>query len=134
MATAVNQDLPTNNLTYRLLDEPAGAEIMNDGRFSWILTEQQGPGTHTFNVIVADGTAADSRRIVIAVNESGEVSEELTSPRPPSFPQPDQHGPHHLLCGNPWRRTNPPSHIFGNRCIRWLGRPRCIILYLTRLL
>ena len=68
-ATATDLDLPANNLTYGLLNGPAGAEITDDGQFSWTPAEAQGPGTHTFNVTVTDGTAIDSQQVAITVSE-----------------------------------------------------------------
>ena len=57
-ATATDPDLPANDLTYSLSGEPPGATITSSGRFSWIPTESQGPGTYNFDVIVRDDGAA----------------------------------------------------------------------------
>lgn len=72
-ATATDQDLPANTLTFSLLDAPAGASINSStGVFTWIPTEAQGPGSYTFTVRVTDngeGALYDEEEITVTVNE-----------------------------------------------------------------
>src|SRR5262249_12711157 len=71
-ATASDADLPANTLTFSLVGAPAGASITSGGVFSWTPTEDQGPGSYTFDVVVpAHGTPAlsDSKTITVAVKE-----------------------------------------------------------------
>ncbi len=77
-ATATDEDaLPApDTLTYSLANGtsglvPAGASIVsNSGAFTWTPAEDQGPGTHTFDVCVSDGLASDCETITVTVNES----------------------------------------------------------------
>ena len=77
-ATATDDDLPAQALTFSLADGtagsvPAGAAIDPDtGVFSWTPTEGQ-DGAHTFDLVVTDGAASDSETITITVNPSGEI-------------------------------------------------------------
>ncbi|MHB0966601.1 MAG: tandem-95 repeat protein [Bellilinea sp.] len=76
-ATATDEDaLPApDTLTYSLANGtsglvPAGASIVsNSGAFPWPPAEDQGPGTHTFDVCVSDGLASDCETITVTVNE-----------------------------------------------------------------
>ncbi|CAJ37958.1 putative Ig domain-containing protein [Methanocella arvoryzae] len=69
-ATAVDTDMPANNLTYSLVNAPAGASIdQSSGVFTWTPTEAQGPGTYTFTVCVSDGSLADTEDIMVTVDE-----------------------------------------------------------------
>ena len=77
-ASATDSDLPTNSLTFTLENGltglvPSGASIDPiTGVFTWTPAEEQGPGTHTFDVVVTDnGTPAlsDRETISITVNE-----------------------------------------------------------------
>ncbi|HWQ92712.1 MAG TPA: putative Ig domain-containing protein, partial [Clostridia bacterium] len=52
--TAADPDLPANALVYNLQSAPAGASIDGEGVISWEPTEQQGPGVHTFVIVVLD--------------------------------------------------------------------------------
>src|SRR6185295_4774003 len=55
-ATATDNDLPAQTLTFSLSGQPSGASIgASSGAFTWTPTEAQGPGTYTFDVIVSDG-------------------------------------------------------------------------------
>ena len=70
--TAVDVDQPANSLTFTLGGEPAGATITPGGVFSWTPTEDQGPGSYTFDITVTDnGTPAlaDTRQVTINVAE-----------------------------------------------------------------
>ncbi len=64
-ASATDEDLPGDTLTFSLSGAPAGASIDPvTGVFTWTPTEAQGPGVYTFDVVVTDdGTPALSCRI-----------------------------------------------------------------------
>ncbi len=67
-ASATDNDLPTNILTFSLVGAPAGAVINPiSGAFTWTPTEAQGPGTYPFDVCVSDGTIADCETITVTV-------------------------------------------------------------------
>ncbi|MBI5855343.1 MAG: PQQ-dependent sugar dehydrogenase, partial [Nitrospirae bacterium] len=77
-ATATDLDSPLSGLTYSLADgavgqAPAGASIgLSTGGFTWTPTEAQGPGTYTFDVMVADNglpALSDHETITVTVNE-----------------------------------------------------------------
>ncbi|MDO6391769.1 putative Ig domain-containing protein, partial [Pontibacter sp. BT731] len=73
-ASAIDDDLPNNSLTYSLADPetgtyPTGASITETGTFSWTSTEAQGPGTFRVKVVVSDGEMTDEEEIGIQVNE-----------------------------------------------------------------
>jgi len=51
---ATDADLPTNELTYNLLDAPAGASISASGEITWKPSAGQAPSTNTFTVGVTD--------------------------------------------------------------------------------
>ena len=77
-AMATDGDLPTNSLTYSLIDAPTGATIgSGSGEFSWTPTEVQGPSNYTFTVRVTDSnpTATNSKNLTddesisVTVNE-----------------------------------------------------------------
>lgn len=63
-------DLPAQNLSYALVDAPAGASIdPSTGDFSWTPTEAQGPGHYPMSVVVSDGSLSDTRVINLDVAE-----------------------------------------------------------------
>lgn len=72
-ASASDEDLPANTLTYSLVGGPAGASIdPATGAFNWTPGEAQGPGSYTFIVKVSDnGTPllSDQEEITINVRE-----------------------------------------------------------------
>jgi gliding motility-associated-like protein len=70
-ATATDEDLPANTLTFTLgVTAPTGAAIdPSTGVFTWTPTESQGPGIYTFDVIVSDGSLTDTQSIIITVDE-----------------------------------------------------------------
>lgn len=75
IATATDADTPTQNLTFSLSGEPAGASITAGGSFSFTPTETQGPNSYTFDVVVTDdgtGNLSDSETITVTVNESNQ--------------------------------------------------------------
>jgi len=51
---ATDSDIPTNPLTYALLNAPTGAVIDTNGVITWTPTEAQGPSTNTFTTVVTD--------------------------------------------------------------------------------
>jgi len=75
--TASDLDIPTNTLSYQLLDAPAGASIDTNGVISWTPAEAQGPSTNVITTVVTDLNpwAVDSQKLsatnsfVIVVNE-----------------------------------------------------------------
>jgi hypothetical protein len=72
-ATATDDDLPANSLTFSLVGAPAGASIGEDsGIFSWTPTEAQGPDSYTFAVKVCDDgdpVLCASEQVTVTVNE-----------------------------------------------------------------
>ena len=74
-ATAADADLPAQTLAFSLADGtsgavPTGAAIApSSGAFTWTPTEEQGPGTYTFDVCVSDGALSDCETITVTVNE-----------------------------------------------------------------
>jgi hypothetical protein len=72
-ASAADNDLPANTLTFSLESAPAGATIDPDtGAFTWTPTEAQGEGDYTFIIRVTDnGTPAlnDFEEITVLINE-----------------------------------------------------------------
>jgi CSLREA domain-containing protein len=74
-AFASDNDLPSQNLTFSLLNQPANASISPSGQFSFTPTEIQGPDSFTFNVIVTDngpGNLTDSQSVTVVVEEDNE--------------------------------------------------------------
>jgi gliding motility-associated-like protein len=64
-ATATDSDSAT--LTYSLVGAPIGASInSSSGAFTWTPTGAQG-GTHTFTVLVSDGSLTDEEEITVTV-------------------------------------------------------------------
>jgi VCBS repeat-containing protein len=52
--TATDSDIPTNSLSYRLVDPPLGALISSSGVITWIPTPLQAPSTNIFETVVTD--------------------------------------------------------------------------------
>ncbi len=71
--TATATDVDSTNLTFSLINPPAGASInATTGVFTWTPTEAQGPGVFTFTVKVCDdGTPVlcDQQLVTITVEE-----------------------------------------------------------------
>jgi hypothetical protein len=70
-ATATDDDIPANTLTFSLSGEPTGASIVPTGAFTWTPTEEQGPGVYNFNVIVTDNGVpplSDMETITVSVS------------------------------------------------------------------
>ncbi len=69
-ATATDEDIPVQTLTFSLKDAPVGAEIdATTGVFTWTPTAAQ-VGDHTFKVCVSDGVAEVCEEITVTVEES----------------------------------------------------------------
>jgi hypothetical protein len=72
-AGATDPDLPGDTLTWSLVGAPDGAAIdPSTGAFTWTPSEAQGPGTHTFAIVVTDAgspPASDSETITVTVTE-----------------------------------------------------------------
>ena len=70
IATASDVDLPANTLTFNLVDAPEGAQLNEEtGEFTWTPTEEQGPGSYTFKVVVSDGALSDEQEVTLTVRE-----------------------------------------------------------------
>jgi hypothetical protein len=52
--TATDSDIPTNALSYQLVNPPFGALISPNGLISWIPTPLQAPSTNIFETVVTD--------------------------------------------------------------------------------
>jgi autotransporter-associated beta strand protein len=73
-ASAVDDDLPSNTLTYSLIGAPPGAAIdPGTGAFSWTPTNSQGPATFNFTVRVSDGSLTADRPVAVTVS-SGRIA------------------------------------------------------------
>jgi hypothetical protein len=55
--TATDSDIPTNALSYQLVNPPFGALISPNGVISWIPTPLQAPSTNIFETVVTDDGA-----------------------------------------------------------------------------
>jgi subtilisin-like proprotein convertase family protein/endonuclease/exonuclease/phosphatase family metal-dependent hydrolase len=53
-ATATDPDVPTNTLTFALVNGPTGLTVSSNGLISWLPNELQGPGDYTISVSVTD--------------------------------------------------------------------------------
>ena len=90
-ATATDDDIPANTLTFSLVGAPTGASITSGGAFSWTTTSSQ-IGPHTFTVKVKDNgvpSLSDEEEITVTVTKrsttliysgdlSGQYSDEVT--------------------------------------------------------
>jgi hypothetical protein len=74
-ATASDDDLPANALTFSLEGAPTGAAITSGGDFTWTPTEAQGPGAYDFIVKVCDDGSpvlCDEEEITVTVGEDND--------------------------------------------------------------
>lgn len=76
--TASDSDSPPNNLSYALLQPPAGASIDPNGIITWTPSEAQGPGTNVIATVVTDDgfpplSATNSFTVVITEVNSAPV-------------------------------------------------------------
>jgi hypothetical protein len=70
--TAVDPDLPANELTYTLLAAPAGAAVSSNGVITWNPDETQGPSFNVFTTRVEDKGSpnqAQTNTFSVTVNE-----------------------------------------------------------------
>lgn len=74
--SAVDADLPANDLTYSLIGTPpAGMSVDADGLLTWTPDESQGPQAYSVTVEVSDGELTDSKTFTITVNEVNRAPE-----------------------------------------------------------
>ncbi|WP_162844817.1 tandem-95 repeat protein, partial [Pelolinea submarina] len=77
--TATATDYEGDTVTFSLADGtsgsvPEGASIGSaSGEFSWQPTEEQGPGTYTFDVCASDGSLEDCETITVTVYETNQA-------------------------------------------------------------
>ena len=70
--TASDPDVPVLQLTYQLIEAPAGATIDGNGVITWTPTEAQGPGTNTITTVVTDNgqpQLSATNSFTVVVNE-----------------------------------------------------------------
>ncbi len=74
-ATATDEDTPASDLHYSLDENaPEGASIEPEsGLFNWRPTEEQGPASYTFLILVSDGEMADEKEVNITIEEVNQV-------------------------------------------------------------
>jgi len=81
---ASDPDAPAQTLTFSSANLPAGATLDPvSGGFSWVPTEEQGPGTYGVTCTVSDGIASDSKSFEIVVAEVN-LPPEISSASPES--------------------------------------------------
>ena len=73
--SATDDDLPAQEVTFRLVSGPAGA-VISDGVFSWTPSEAMGPSVQTIVVAADDGVGSVTQSFTLRVHEVN---------RPPSF-------------------------------------------------
>ncbi len=88
-ATATDNNVPAQRLTFSLVDAPAGMSINPDnGQISWTPTEAHGPGVFTLAVRVTDnGTPnlSDTKSFMVSVRDAN-AAPVLTMPADQSLP------------------------------------------------
>jgi hypothetical protein len=78
--SATDANTPAANLTYTLVNPPAGATINTTGVIQWIPTETQGPGNYSLTTIVSDNASPP----LTATNSFGVTVTEINLP--PALP------------------------------------------------
>ena len=71
-ATATDDDLPTNTLTFELVSGPSGPSVSPGGAIDWTPGEDQGPGSFPVTVRVFDDgspSLSDTNTFTLTVNE-----------------------------------------------------------------
>lgn len=73
-ATATDEDLPAQQLTFRLgPGAPAGASITPQGLFAWTPAEDQAPATNLLTIQVSDGLTQSEETIEVVADEVNEA-------------------------------------------------------------
>lgn len=72
---ATDSDIPTNMLSYALINPPTGANVSSAGVISWTPTHEQAPSTNIFQTIVTDNgvpslSATNSFTVVVTTAET----------------------------------------------------------------
>jgi len=67
--TATDADVPTNTLTYTLINPPANASIDSHGVITFSPSEAQGPSTNIIKTVVSDGQATATNTFTVFVTE-----------------------------------------------------------------
>lgn len=92
---ASDVDTPAAELTYALLNAPAGAVISTNGVITWTPTEVQGPSTNLIITVVSDGEFSVTNSFIVIVTEVNE---------PPTFTLTPSHQT--IVVGTPLVVTN----------------------------
>jgi len=119
--TAALVDSYTGNETLKFSLEngpPSGASIISSsGSFAWTPTEDQGPGSYTFDIVVKAGSDEDRKSITITVNEVANAPEPEPEPEPnvPDFVDPKKGAQYYLdrykeSAYKEWFDTNFPGY------------------------
>src|SRR4029077_18100200 len=73
-ATATDSDLPTNVLTFALVNGPAGLTVATNGVINWTPTEAQGPGVYTVSISVTDTNPVAVNTTSFSVTNSFQIT------------------------------------------------------------
>ena len=93
VARASDTDLPSNSLTYSLLNPPAGMTIdPSTGVMAWVPTEAQGPGNFTVTVVVTDENPPAVNAVHLSATNSFAVTVREVNLPPTLRPVSDQPG------------------------------------------
>jgi mRNA-degrading endonuclease toxin of MazEF toxin-antitoxin module len=73
--TATDSDIPTNTLSYALLNPPTGAQISDRGVISWTPTHEQAPSTNIFETVATDNgvpsmSATNSFKVFVTATQT----------------------------------------------------------------
>jgi hypothetical protein len=85
--TASDADTPATNLTYQLLNAPAGATISPKGVITWLPSEAQGPSTNQITTVVSDGQSSVTNSFSVIVSEISNAPEFLMTPSDRTMPE-----------------------------------------------
>ena len=69
---ATDGDVPTQPLSYRLVNGPTGLVVTTNGAVSWRPTEAQGPSTNRVKISVSDGVASVAQEFDVIVAEQNQ--------------------------------------------------------------
>ena len=99
-AALVNSYTGNETLQFSLENNPpSGATISSSsGSFAWTPTEDQGPGSYTFDIVVKAGSDEDRKSITITVKEVANAPEPEPEPEPnvPDFVDPKKGAQYYL--------------------------------------